>query len=663
MVETSHDPYDHLHIFTSCCVPNALVMLYMSQDEDNRNCAYESIRDLIDSIRLLLPYTVYLQFLPVVLLELCKSLQRAAGYDDGLLYEICRHFLGVVVKDSKAMNIFHGGGDNRVMMIIALHDLFPFVAELASELTRGLVSSMESDFGPSRSEVKDFLAFLKPLKAAVVKNQVILPLSNCVFTCEDNLSNCIFTCEDNEIRFLYVIFDDLLTTLVMCLKAMEGLVIEKKENSGWDQYLVILKELHGISKLYQGGEEYFWRNLKDFKRSLCHLIVRYAKRGEDYKWILDQKDAIDFEARRHLVMLLFPMDEYDDIHEMFIDRSRLLTESFEYVANEEPERLRGELIMEFKDEEATGQGVLREWFFLLSQEIFNPKTGLFVACPNDPRRSFPNPSSNVDRLHLEYFRLAGRVIALALMNKIQVGIVFDRSFFLQLAGKNVSLEDIKDANPFLYSSCRQILDMDPSAVDALGLTFVWDINESGSIKVAELCPRGKDMIVNSSNRKAYVDLLIHHRFVASVAEKISHFARGFTDIIGGKKNLKMFFGSLALEDFDRILHGNESDICVVDWKAHTDRSPNILVLEEMTAKQRKALLFFWISMKYLPVEGFGGLTSRLYIYKSNESIDHLPSSHTCFYQILLPVYPSMAMMKNRLSFITQDHVGCSFGMS
>ncbi|KAI3734268.1 hypothetical protein L6452_13733 [Arctium lappa] len=128
------------------------------------------------------------------------------------------------------MNSFHGGDDNRVM-IIALHDLFPFVAELASELSRGLVSSMESNFGPSRSDVEDFMAFLKPLKAAVVKYQVILPLSN-----------CIFTCEDNEIRFLYVVFDDLLTTLVMCLKTMESLVIEKKENGGWDQDLVILKE-------------------------------------------------------------------------------------------------------------------------------------------------------------------------------------------------------------------------------------------------------------------------------------------------------------------------------------------------------------------------------------------------------------------------------------
>ncbi|KAI3698194.1 hypothetical protein L6452_31306 [Arctium lappa] len=645
---------DHLHIFTSSCVPQALVMLYMSPYKHNKECATESVQELMASIRFMLPQTVSSQFVPVVLL-LCKMLQRAAGYDDSL-YKFCRSSLGDLVKDAKNFN--HGGvvddDDNKV--VIELQDMFPFAAEVASKLSRGLVSSVESvsDFRFLRDDVTDFVAFLKPLKAAVRYHLVspsILP------------SIAKFNEEINKIKFVYMLFDGMLKTLVGCFEKMEGLVIEKKENGGWDQFLVILKELHDVSKLFQGGERCFWKSLKDFTRSLCHLIVRYAKRGEDYGWILDQKDAIDFESRRHLVMLLFPVvviDEYDDIHEMLIDRSQLLAESFVYVAREDPERLRRGLFLEFKDEEATGPGVLREWFFLLSQEIFNPKTGLFVACPNDPRRSFPNP---------------GRVIALALMNNIQVGIVFDRSFFLQLAGKNVSLEDIKDADPFLYSSCRQILDMDPLAVDqdALGLTFVWDIDELGSMKVAELCPGGKNMIVNSRNRKAYVDLLIHHCFVASVAEQISHFARGFSDIIGEEKNMKTFFNSLALEDFDRMLHGSESDISVVDWKAHTDykgyleTDPQIYwfwkLVENLTAKQRKILLFFWISMKYLPVEGFGGLTSRLYIYKSNESIDHLPSSHTCFYQICLPAYPSMAMMKNRLDVITQDHVGYSFGTS
>lgn len=82
---------------------------------------------------------------------------------------------------------------------------------------------------------------------------------------------------------------------------------------------------------------------------------------------------------------------------------------------------------------------------------------------------------------------------------------------------------------------------------------------------------------------------------------------------------------------------------------------------EMSAEQRKVLLFFWTSVKYLPVEGFSGLASRLYIYKSTETHDRLPSSHTCFYRLCFPPYPSFNVLQDRLSVITQEHVGCSFG--
>lgn len=85
------------------------------------------------------------------------------------------------------------------------------------------------------------------------------------------------------------------------------------------------------------------------------------------------------------------------------------------------------------------------------------------------------------------------------------------------------------------------------------------------------------------------------------------------------------------------------------------------IVGEMSPEQRKVLLFFWTSVKYLPVEGFHGLASRLYIYRTTESHDRLPSSHTCFFRLCFPPYPSIDVMQERLSIITQEHVGCSFG--
>lgn len=56
---------------------------------------------------------------------------------------------------------------------------------------------------------------------------------------------------------------------------------------------------------------------------------------------------------------------------MLIDRSHLLDESFEYITQARQSELRGGLFMEFKNEEATGPGVLREWFCLVCQALFS----------------------------------------------------------------------------------------------------------------------------------------------------------------------------------------------------------------------------------------------------------------------------------------------------
>lgn len=134
-------------------------------------------------------------------------------------------------------------------------------------------------------------------------------------------------------------------------------------------------------------------------------------------------------------------------------------------------------------------------------------------------------ASRVHTFHLEYFRFSGRVIALTLMYELQVGILFDRVFFLQLAGKEVSLEDIQDTDPFLYRSCKQILEMDPETFDqdVLGLTFVHEIEEFGERKSIELLPHGSSIVVNSKNRKQYVDSLIKYVFVAAISEHVASF--------------------------------------------------------------------------------------------------------------------------------------------
>jgi hypothetical protein len=71
-------------------------------------------------------------------------------------------------------------------------------------------------------------------------------------------------------------------------------------------------------------------------------------------------------------------------------------------------------------------------------------------------------ASHVDSLHLKYFTFARRMIGLALMHKVQVGVVvgLGRTLFLHLARRNITLKYISVADIVKYASCKKILDKD-----------------------------------------------------------------------------------------------------------------------------------------------------------------------------------------------------------
>ncbi|KAG5599437.1 hypothetical protein H5410_030807 [Solanum commersonii] len=373
--------------------------------------------------------------------------------------------------------------------------------------------------------------------------------------------------------------------------------------------------------------------MRQVKVSLCFLITKFAEESEHYEWLFEHKEVTNFYIRRKLAMMMLPEVEVNeqDQYYMLIDRSKLLVDSFEYIAK--LTNMPGSFFVEFKEEQDIRPGVLRAWFLLASQEIFNPNNTLFVACPDDNRSFFPN---QVILLHLDYFWFSSRMTVLALAYDLQIGVGFDRVFFLQLDGNGVLLEDIRDADPFLYRGYKEILNMDAETLDqdVLGLAFVCEVESLGLRREIELFPMGKIPLWTTKT---------------------------------GRSMLPSFFRCLSLEDFNLML-GRRSDIYVEDWKAHTDyhgyEENDVQISwfwKSMFVELRKMLLFFWTSIKSLPLEGFVGLDSKLSIHKTSEFDDHFPSSHTFFYQLCFLVYRSMTNMEDRLKMITEGDIGSSFG--
>lgn len=77
-------------------------------------------------------------------------------------------------------------------------------------------------------------------------------------------------------------------------------------------------------------------------------------------------------------------------------------------------------------------GPSREFFFLLSRELFNPYYGLFEYSANDTYTVQVSPmSAFVDNQH-EWFRFSGRVLGLALVHQYLLDAFFTRPFYKAL---------------------------------------------------------------------------------------------------------------------------------------------------------------------------------------------------------------------------------------
>ncbi|CAN6167420.1 unnamed protein product [Urochloa humidicola] len=622
---TGDQAAEYLDIFLQAGAALALVRLYLSKSPF-RSYAERAIKCFIATDPSSLPMDVLVLTAPV-LLEFCRLFALAAGNNE-LLYRSCRRSLASVLSTRPRLPPSMNSPTRLIEQIL------PFACEIVDLVLEDLASPTMMVPPIDLDEFSNFFKVMCQQARHWISGEG--PMPRHLYSRESEHGNTWIW------RFRNMSMD-ILKRLDECLKKLEMDLSLSSESIGvmesqtiWaarSHILVLLTELDFISAIYEDVGHNLQLVLMAHMAPL-NALVRCSKRNERLYWLVKHKNLLCFEARRNLVFMMLPegKDDFGELHEMLIDRSHLLDESFNYISQAKHSELRGGLFMEFKNEEATGPGVLREWFCLVCQALFSPKQVLFSPCPEDKRRFYLNETSAVDPLHLKYFTFAGRIIGLALMHKVQVGIVLDRTLFLHLAGRSITLEDISVADPVKYASCKRILEMNAAEIDDLYLTF-----SRGAHELAQL----------------------------------THFTQGFTDILVKPERRKEFFECLDLEDLDRLLGGSNDTINVQDWKSHTQyngyKEKDRLItwfwkaVERMPIEQQRQLLFFWTSVKYLPSDGFGGLSSKLYIYKTSDSPDRLPSSQTCFYRLCLPPYTSSKMMESQLQKITQEHVSCSFG--
>ncbi|KAF2293943.1 hypothetical protein GH714_005891 [Hevea brasiliensis] len=285
------------------------------------------------------------------------------------------------------------------------------------------------------------------------------------------LCNYIHLLVGSALKFARIIVHDtflkLLLKMEVFLVAVENFWSVESMYCECSQYLTILKELHWMSKFDKDDEEYFWSVLRKRKRSLFKLIVKATDRSTDHLWLLENKDATYGISRMHLVTMMIPERKIHDaefLYEMLIVWSKYLDMNL-YIA--------------FKNQQVTSPGVLQHWLLQLCRAIFNPQNSLFLACPNDPKRFYPNPDIKLEPFHLDCLNFTGKLIALALMYKVEVRVAFAHVFLMQLAGREISLEDVRNVDPYLCSWCEEVIDAEVIDSQILRNYFTGQIRRLG----------------------------------------------------------------------------------------------------------------------------------------------------------------------------------------
>uniref|UniRef100_A0A3B3Y7V7 HECT-type E3 ubiquitin transferase n=1 Tax=Poecilia mexicana TaxID=48701 RepID=A0A3B3Y7V7_9TELE len=167
---------------------------------------------------------------------------------------------------------------------------------------------------------------------------------------------------------------------------------------------------------------------------------------------------------------------------LLIRREHLLEGTFNQVmAYSRKELQRNKLYVTFLGEEGLDySGPSREFFFLLSQELFNPYYGLFEYSANDTYTVQISPMSAFVENHLEWFRFSGRILGLALIHQYLLDAFFTRPFYKALLRLPTDLSDLEYLDEEFHQSLQWMKDND--ITDILDLTFTVNEEVFGQVR-------------------------------------------------------------------------------------------------------------------------------------------------------------------------------------
>ena len=200
-------------------------------------------------------------------------------------------------------------------------------------------------------------------------------------------------------------------------------------------------------------------------------------------------------------------------------------------------------------------------------------------------------------------------------------------------------------------------------------TFCIAETTATGIIMKDLKENGSKIAVTNNNKLEYVNLRAQWMAYGSVLQQMECLKAGFYEVVG-KANLR----DINAAELEELINGKPI-IDIKDWMANT-------VYNEPYTKRHQVVQWFWKAVSSynqtqlshlvlfstgtsrIPVGGFAVLESNRGEYRKftiqaseyNGTGEQLPTAHTCFNRVTLPMYESYEILKKNLDYVVNNEI-------
>ncbi|EDO34592.1 predicted protein [Nematostella vectensis] len=382
--------------------------------------------------------------------------------------------------------------------------------------------------------------------------------------------------------------------------------------------------------------------------------------------VMQMQSAVDEVNRRNVQSLLsfVPVNPVNPCLVIKVRRDSIVQDTLTQITTQSPYDLKKPLKVIFANEEAVDAGgVKKEFFLLLLTEILDPKYGMFTYLEDSQTIWFNDLTFEESPM----FLLIGVICGLAIYNSTIFDLRFPPVLYKKLLRKKPNLDDFRGFQPSVARNLQYLLDYsDDDLEDTFGLNFQIMREKYGALEYIDLVPGGGEVPVTQDNREQYVELYIDYYLSKAVDKQFEAFFTGFHRVCGG--HVLEFFHPQEL--MEMVVGCQEYDFEVLEkiteYKGEYYRKHPVIanfwtVFYEFPLSMKKKFLAFLTGSDRVPILGMESMKMIIQPVAGGEHGDHLPVAHTCFNLLDLPRYPTLEMMRTKLSQAVEFSKG--FGLA